>query len=346
MSTRASSQNSIQTSTDLRTLASEGCLDFAGLEIPEATLVGIELRGADLCGCVLAGANLTGANLVDAELRDADLRGANLSGASLRDADLSGADLSGAKLNNADLGDALLPCANLSGTECYGAMFRGADLNEADLRRATLETSVLAGAHMAGADLRGSSFRWANLTGASMKGADVRGCSLEEANLTEANVTGIRFNRATRFRGAEVASCRGNPVFKRYALDQDYVEAFREGHPVAYWVWLIVSDCGRSLTLWAAWAVFVAMAFAGVYWLLPEHLTVHGVACDVQGACREVSPLTYLYYSVSTFTTLGFGDVVPRSWVGELLAITEVTLGYLMLGGVVSILANKLARRA
>lgn len=58
------------------------------------------------------------------------------------------------------------------------------------------------------------------------------------------------------------------------------------------------------------------------------------------------SILTFFYYSVVTFTTLGFGDIVPVNESLKLWVVIEVILGYVMLGGLISILANKLARRS
>ncbi len=55
---------------------------------------------------------------------------------------------------------------------------------------------------------------------------------------------------------------------------------------------------------------------------------------------------TYLYFSVVTFTTLGFGDVIPLNNLSERWVMVEVILGYVMLGGLISIFANKLARRS
>lgn len=54
-----------------------------------------------------------------------------------------------------------------------------------------------------------------------------------------------------------------------------------------------------------------------------------------------------MYYSVVTFTTLGFGDIVPigHFW-ARFFVVLEVILGYIMLGGLISIFANKLARRS
>jgi voltage-gated potassium channel Kch len=53
-----------------------------------------------------------------------------------------------------------------------------------------------------------------------------------------------------------------------------------------------------------------------------------------------------IYYSVVTFTTLGFGDIVPKTPGAAWLVMVEVILGYIMLGGLISILATKLARRS
>ena len=57
------------------------------------------------------------------------------------------------------------------------------------------------------------------------------------------------------------------------------------------------------------------------------------------------SVLTPFYFSLVTLTTLGYGDVLPASEMGQALVMAEVTVGYLMLGGLVSIFSNKLARR-
>jgi hypothetical protein len=45
-------------------------------------------------------------------------------------------------------------------------------------------------------------------------------------------------------------------------------------------------------------------------------------------------------------TTLGYGDVIPVSTGAQMIAMLQVLLGYIMLGGLLSIFSNKLARRA
>ena len=74
--------------------------------------------------------------------------------------------------------------------------------------------------------------------------------------------------------------------------------------------------------------------FAGLYGMV-----------DVDYGPHE-TVLSPLYFSFVTLTTLGYGDVVPVSQAGQVMAIAEVIGGYFTLGGLLSILANKMARRA
>ena len=80
--------------------------------------------------------------------------------------------------------------------------------------------------------------------------------------------------------------------------------------------------------------------FGFVFLLFQDHLLINNAEV------REVTWFTYFYYSIVTFTTLGFGDVVPKTTFGEVLVTLDGCSGYLMLGGLVSIFANKLARRS
>jgi hypothetical protein len=75
--------------------------------------------------------------------------------------------------------------------------------------------------------------------------------------------------------------------------------------------------------------------------VMPEFHQVTGDKVD--------EPLTFwksFYFSIVTFTTLGFGDVVADNTSARILVTLEVILGYIMLGGLISIFANKLASRS
>jgi uncharacterized protein YjbI with pentapeptide repeats len=52
---------------------------------------------------------------------------------------------------------------------------------------------------------------------------------------------------------------------------------------------------------------------------------------------------TPYYFSIVTFTTLGYGDIMPLNWAGRLLCGTEAILGYIMLGIFVAMIYEKLS---
>ena len=144
-----------------------------------------------------------------------------------------------------------------------------------------------------------------------------------------------------------------NPFFKRYVADQQFIRAFNKANPMLARLWRWSSDYGRNLGLWAFWSLFIAFLFAMAYlpypswmpeWMQDWSPQFHQVTGQYEG-----KPLTFwnsFYFSVVTFTTLGFGDVVADNATARLLVTLEVIFGYLMLGGLISIFANKLASRS
>ena len=81
----------------------------------------------------------------------------------------------------------------------------------------------------------------------------------------------------------------------------------------------------------------MALLFTVLFWQLGSN------SFDTQHL--EFNFLTMFYYSVVTFTTLGFGDIIPKTSTAALCVTVEVILGYVMLGGLITIFASKLSRR-
>jgi uncharacterized protein YjbI with pentapeptide repeats len=286
-----------------------------------ADLSGIDLRGAVLNQVRLPGVLLSGADLDGAHLLGADLSQATLVGANLRGALLGGANLRGIKTSWLAFNTPGGSWMDHQGTSsCHGACFEGA--------------------HLDGADLRGADLREADFTGSSLVGADLRGADLRSINLEQANLAGVDFSRDSRqqaFFGARLSTCYGSQRFKSYAEGQIFLEEYRQAHQGWFWLWWVTSDCGHSLLRWASWSVAIALLFGALYHLLgPVHFVVEHLPFSLP---------TMFYYSGVTFTTLGFGDITPRTEVAAGLVMAEVVMGYIMLGGLISILANKLARR-
>ena len=144
-----------------------------------------------------------------------------------------------------------------------------------------------------------------------------------------------------------------NPFFKRYVADQQFIRAFKEKHPFWALIWRWSSDYGRSLALWALWSLLIALSFSFVYMSAPtwfpewiQEAMPHFHQVTVTEANEDLTFWKSFYFSIVTFTTLGFGDVVAANTSARILVTLEVIFGYVMLGGLISIFANKLASRS
>src|SRR4030067_123721 len=209
------------------------------------------------------------------------------------------------------------------------------DFSKANLKKVNLKGAYLEETIFQGADLKDADFEGAVLYSANLIRADLR-----NANFEETKVTDIKYNRWSRYNGIRVSTCYGSPRFKRFAQDQDYLEEFRKSKwrfPI-YLIWLVFADCGRSILLWTLWSLAIAIFFAYQY------LNMGQEVFQVNNLPWGLNAM--IYYSLVTFTTLGLGDITPKTIEATRWVMAEVIIGYIMLGGLISIFANKLSRRA
>ena len=78
------------------------------------------------------------------------------------------------------------------------------------------------------------------------------------------------------------------------------------------------------------WAAGLITGFALLHWSMGTSLSLPATADD--------SFATYLYFSGTTFFTLGYGDVVPTGTWGRLLSVVEAGIGFGFLAVVISYL--------
>ena len=297
-----------------------------------------DLAGADLTRADLAGADLSGRDLRGAKLGWANLRGANLHGATLDDCELLGADLSDAELGDASARHAGFGGATLDGARLFQADLAGSTFSRATLRRCDLRAARLEGARLIEATLDGADLSNSKLADADLRDASVAGGSLAGADLRRAHLRGLRGYAAADWHGAdirEVDFC-GAYLIRRHIIDENYLYELRHRsrwHRGIYTLWWLTSDCGRSLLRWSLWTALAVALFAAAYSVVGIDPGPHPTA------------LSPLYFSVVTVTTLGFGDVLPATPAAQLIVMVQVVVGYLALGGLLSIFANKMARR-
>lgn len=290
---------------------------------------GQDLRGNDFTGQSLVGANFAGADLADAIFYEADISEAEFTGANL-----DGANFEQARAGQACFGNASMKESRLFGADLSSATLSGADLTGADLRNATLTRARMVRCTLDGADLecatlhdvsaRGSSCVGTNFNRSKLGGSGLRELQgAEKATWLEAEITSVDFT--------------GAYLLRRHILDQNYIHEFRNRglvNRMLYWVWWITSDCGRSMLRWGVCTLMVAVSFGLGYMLV-----------DVDFGANQTM-LSPFYFSLVTITTLGYGDVLPRSTAAQIMVMAEVAMGYMMLGGMLSIFSDKMARRA
>lgn len=259
---------------------------------------------------------------------------------------------------------------DFSGYDLVSADFSGSSLVRTKFCKAQLFGAKFRGANLLSVDFQGAQLMNADLSTSNANGVDFRNSFLLGSSLENSSLVNCKYNRWAIFRGIRLNGCYGNQSFMRFALDQSFIEEFRgetaarplittdekfhsikqsfafaktAPSPVSkpkwylYLLWSISSDCGRSFFLWLIWSLLIAMSFGLIYALNPELIEV---------TQREPSVVTPYYFSIVTFTTLGFGDVLPKNIYGEIILTAEVVLGYVMLGGLISIFSTKVARRA
>jgi uncharacterized protein YjbI with pentapeptide repeats len=305
------------------------------------------LAGEDMSDLDLSGINLGEADLTEADFYDADLSQANLKMAVLKGADLSEANLSEAELYKVDLSGAYLTSANLSGAYLAEANLAGADLRGTKLHDVDFTEADLTRANLSDSELKGSKLAHATITNANFNNADFA--------LT--NLIGVQYGDFHSMRGHYLGirgldSCYGNAIFVRDAQDQDYLDTMEHNISLTqspakrrlkrflFSFWRRI-DYGRSLTKPFLYAIILATLFGILYFF---DMNLNWGLMDYSGSAQ--SWITPFYYSIVTYTTLGFGDITPQHWLGEIIVVVEVVLGYTTLGLLLAILANRVARQS
>ncbi len=292
-----------------------------------------------------------------------DLRGIVFYEANLRDADMSLSSLEAAQFRRCDMRGALLAFSNLMGAKFHRCNIAGAKMWSADLRGAafarctvsegdqvtsflnikytrnrryplSIKRALLGAGRVATYALDSSAFLLKRFFGGKESFEPHWRKEVQRPDL------GLRW-LATQVYHTDAAALPTweSPLFKRYISDEQFLDAVRKTHPTWHWVWGVTSDCGRNWMLWAAWSQMIAMLFAFFYLSFPSMI-------EISSSLSAGNFFTYFYFSLVTFTTLGFGDIHAANTAGAIVVSIQVIIGYVFLGGLVAMLADKLARRA
>lgn len=289
----------------------------------------------------------------------------------LRYADLSKFDFINVNCKNANFGFSNLANANFSGAD-----MRSCNLFHANLRGSYLDNADLSGSHLLGCDLTAARLWHADLKGTNLAEADLSGADLLHANLSlvkfwNANIKGAKLLTKHNF-----LKSKGR-VFSKYAIDEQGLVSAAEGYrnlkqyfmstgryDDASWASFKEKQLQRKRLLRdgnIAYIPSLIMALMCGYGEKPYRVILFSIAVIFLYAILYYTTgaiiihagmgahggfWNSLYFSIVTFTTLGFGDITPKlKPFFQMLTGTEAILGAFTMGLFVFTLARKYSAR-
>lgn len=156
-------------------------VSFAGADLRNADLHGLNLKSIDLKYANLENANLEGVKLDNAELQHANMIGTNLNFASLIQVNLIGAKLNWAKINEVNFQSASLDSADLSNSTLVNTNLDGVFFVQTILSNANLMKVVLSNSYMLNADMSNCNLSGAMLTKTDIGRTKLKGLILDKA---------------------------------------------------------------------------------------------------------------------------------------------------------------------
>ena len=93
------------------------------------------------------------------------------------------------------------------------------------------------------------------------------------------------------------------------------------------------SEGGIDFVVFVFWQLIMVLIFAFAYWILAHaNRCPSGNNCEFYGLGSHSSLMDFFYYSLTTQTTVGFGDIVPMSKIARFLSMLQMTMIYLVIG--------------
>ena len=115
--------------------------------------------------------------------------------------------------------------------------------------------------------------------------------------------------------------------------------------------WQFSSNYGTNPLKWILLSVLISVIFGLIFssFPCPEYFPnpIKNILCAMNPTLSVNSydsVFSPFYFSIVTFTTLGFGDITPQNLAAQIFIVAEVLIGYLMLGGLITIFFRKIIR--
>ncbi|MGZ5050449.1 MAG: ion channel [Methylobacter sp.] len=197
-----------------------------------------------------------------------------------------------------------------------GISLAGVNLSHCDLSAIDFFVSDFSNANLTGCDLSNSYLSESNISGAKF----------DWAELSDALLDNVKFNQDTSFLGVKLHTVNFTlaTLLHDLAVTQQRIQQLEKHHKWFAAFLRLSSDYGRSFNRYMLWVVVFVFSYSFIYWKL-----------------MDKPFLDCLYFSLVTFATVGYGDILPITALQKLIVMSEIGIGYLMGGLLVAILAKR-----
>ncbi|WP_436927152.1 pentapeptide repeat-containing protein [Halosimplex amylolyticum] len=285
--------------------------------------------------------NLNGAYLQQAELSGIDwFEDRELVGADFTEAHLNGADFSGANLMLATLTSVSGINADFQETNLEGAIFTNADLRRANLEGALLNEAVFTDVHIDSETTLGDSSVYERERVSPKLGDDH---PLESASWAYRQLQQIYRDNGLPYLAKRSYNQEKDARRKLAWTKGDYPSAIKR--ELSRWIALYGSSPYRILLTSLVVIVGAAVVYpltGGVREVFTDSAITYTLEDPGDAPVQWIGRVLFksLYFSVITFTTLGYGDIQPVGAAARLVAGVESLLGALLAALLVFVLTR------
>lgn len=214
--------------------------------------------------------------------------------------------------------------------DLVGKYYDHTDLRGITLAREKLQNVDLTYVDLFSANLEGASFERCDFTQSWLSETNIAGARFEWTKMDSVLIDNVKFDHRTNF----IAVSMKDIDFSHASLLQDFIigkqriEHLERSHPYFSKLLKWTCDYGRSFRRFLLWCIGIVSLYSSIYYFSGTIM-----ATDLFGC---------VYFSVAIFTTLGHDDIHQISTMGKILVMTEVSLGYVMLGLLVAIFSKRM----
>ncbi|WAG08206.1 pentapeptide repeat-containing protein [Aeromonas jandaei] len=302
----------------------------------------IKLRGANLEGITLENAKFINKNGEGADFNGAILDKSKLTGVNMSHCNFSEASLKNITAFSCSFTESSFISSNLDSSEFYLCYFVNTQIQRSTLKNVCYYDSNFYECNFSSSDLSGAKFYGGGRNPLAKKKLRFNLCGTIFSNCKFTYETYFQVayvSRETDFRTIDFENARFSPGLKQeiqYCNRRHYwIDWYRDENLITtslvklFWN---ISDYGRSPKRVMVNFFMIAIFFAFIYYSFPI----------LTSSQNSLSFIRSIYYSVVTMTTLGFGDIYanPDCWIGQVLTILQVLLGYVLLGALITVLSN------